>query len=122
MPIYEYACKICGTRFEKLQPVTAEPIKVCPNCGQESVRRVIHPAGIIFKGSGWYKTDSRKPPPSEGTSDGSSASEKPSESKSTEGNEGGKSSESSESSETKSTSAPSEKSSSTKDSGSASKQ
>lgn len=60
MPIYEYECKSCGTRFEKVQPVTAEPLTVCVNCGQGPVRRVFHPVGVIFKGSGWYVTDSRK--------------------------------------------------------------
>ena len=81
MPIYEYECKNCGTRFEKLQPVTADPVKICPNCEQESVRRVIHPAGIIFKGSGWYITDTRKAPPSEGASDSSGGSDKPADAK-----------------------------------------
>jgi putative FmdB family regulatory protein len=69
MPIYEYECKNCGTRFEKMQPITSDPIKICPNCGEEQVRRVIQPVGVIFKGSGWYITDNRKstsessPPP-----------------------------------------------------------
>ncbi len=84
MPIYEYECKNCNNRFEKLQPVTADPIKVCPNCGEESVRRVLHPVGIIFKGSGWYVTDTRKAPPSETSSEGSSSSGKSSEGKSSE--------------------------------------
>ena len=57
MPIYEYECKNCSNRFEKLQPITADPIKICPNCGEEKVRRVIQPVGVIFKGSGWYVTD-----------------------------------------------------------------
>ncbi len=60
MPIYEYECKACGTRFEKMQPITADPLTECANCGQGPVRRVLHPVGIIFKGSGWYVTDSRK--------------------------------------------------------------
>ena len=60
MPIYEYECKECGQRFEKMQPVTAEPITECINCGKGPVRRVFHPVGVIFKGSGWYVTDSRK--------------------------------------------------------------
>ena len=59
MPLYEYECKSCGTRFEKMQPVTAPPVEECVECGGP-VRRVFHPVGIIFKGSGWYKTDSRK--------------------------------------------------------------
>ena len=59
MPIYEYACKSCGHRFEQKQSFHDEPVAVCPECG-EQVQRVLHPAGIIFKGSGWYVTDSRK--------------------------------------------------------------
>jgi putative FmdB family regulatory protein len=60
MPIYEYECEECGNRFEKMQPITAEPLKECPHCGKPSIRRVFHPVGVIFKGSGWYITDSRK--------------------------------------------------------------
>jgi putative FmdB family regulatory protein len=58
MPIYEYACTACGYRFDVRQSFSDEPIASCPNCGAP-VRRVLHPAGVIFKGSGWYKTDSR---------------------------------------------------------------
>lgn len=59
MPTYEYQCVSCGHRFEKFQSFSAEPIKECPVCG-ELVKKVIAPAGIIFKGSGWYITDSKK--------------------------------------------------------------
>ena len=59
MPIYEYECRSCGTRFERRQSFQDEPIRVCPECGGET-RRVFQPAGVIFKGSGWYITDSRK--------------------------------------------------------------
>ena len=59
MPLYTYQCDNCGVQFEKLQKFTDKPIKRCPECNKSTVRRVIQPAGIIFKGSGWYKTDSR---------------------------------------------------------------
>ena len=60
MPTYEYLCKSCEENFDKFQSITAEPIKECPKCGQETVNRVIGAgAGIIFKGSGFYKTDYR---------------------------------------------------------------
>ena len=59
MPTYEYQCVSCGHRFEKFQSFSAEPIKACPVCG-EPVKKVISAAGIIFKGSGWYITDSKK--------------------------------------------------------------
>lgn len=59
MPTYVYACDTCGKQFEKFQSFKDEPLTACP-CGQEGkVRRVIQPAGIVFKGSGWYITDSR---------------------------------------------------------------
>jgi putative FmdB family regulatory protein len=59
MPIYEYECENCGTRFERFQSMRDEPIRICPECAG-SVHKLFHPAGIIFKGSGWYITDSRK--------------------------------------------------------------
>ena len=58
MPIYEYECSSCGQRFEKRQKFTDDPVAECAVCGSPS-RRILLPAGIIFKGSGWYKTDSR---------------------------------------------------------------
>ncbi|TAH52963.1 MAG: zinc ribbon domain-containing protein [Chloroflexota bacterium] len=60
MPIYEYECEN-KHRFEKWQSMKDDPIKECPECGA-AVRKILHPAGIIFKGSGWYITDSRKSP------------------------------------------------------------
>jgi putative FmdB family regulatory protein len=60
MPIYEYECSACGERFEKMQPVTAEPLTECVKCGKGPIRRIFHPVGVIFKGSGWYATDNRK--------------------------------------------------------------
>lgn len=59
MPLYEYACESCGHRFEIRQHFSDEPVTTCPECGAP-VHRVLHAAGIIFKGSGWYITDSRK--------------------------------------------------------------
>jgi putative FmdB family regulatory protein len=56
MPTYEYLCKGCSHRFETLQKMTDEPLTVCPECGGY-IRRVLFPAGIVFKGSGFYKTD-----------------------------------------------------------------
>ena len=58
MPTYEYECASCGFRFEKRQRFDEEPLSVCPNC-EGSLHRVFHSAPIIFKGSGFYVTDSR---------------------------------------------------------------
>jgi len=56
MPLYEYECFLCGKRFERLQRVTAEPIKECPECGG-AVRRLLGVPALQFKGSGFYITD-----------------------------------------------------------------
>lgn len=58
MPTYEYQCKTCGHHFEQFQRFSDDPLKECPKCSAE-IRRVIYPTGVIFKGSGWYITDSR---------------------------------------------------------------
>ena len=62
MPIYEYECQQCGIRFERLQKFSDSPVNTCPECEGE-VKRLIHPVGIVFKGSGWYVTDSRSKSP-----------------------------------------------------------
>jgi putative FmdB family regulatory protein len=59
MPTYEYQCKTCNHRFETWQKMTDEPLTICPECGGH-IRRVLFPAGIVFKGSGFYKTDHRE--------------------------------------------------------------
>ncbi len=92
MPIYEYECLNEGHRFEKWQSIQDEPIKTCPVCGSP-VRKIFHPAGIIFKGSGWYITDSRKS--SSGAVTGESKPENKSESKSDKPSESGTTSSSS---------------------------
>ncbi len=56
MPTYEYQCKSCDHRFEIWQKMTDNPLTVCPECNG-TIRRVFFPAGIVFKGSGFYKTD-----------------------------------------------------------------
>ena len=60
MPTYDYTCEKCGYEFEQFQTITAKPIRKCPRCGREGVKRLIGVgAGIIFKGSGFYETDYR---------------------------------------------------------------
>jgi putative FmdB family regulatory protein len=82
MPLYDYACDQCGHRFEARQSFSDDPLTVCPEC-QGHIRRVIHPSGVIFKGSGWYITDSRKPASANGSSasDSSGAADSKSETK-----------------------------------------
>lgn len=59
MPTYSYACQECGHAFDIRQSFTDDSLTVCPHCGEARLRKVIHPVGIAFKGSGFYKTDSR---------------------------------------------------------------
>src|SRR5947209_13890993 len=60
MPTYEYKCDACGFEFEKFQSMSSAPVKKCPKCGKNKVRRLIGTgAGLIFKGSGFYITDYR---------------------------------------------------------------
>jgi len=60
MPTYDYVCNACRHQFEAFQPITAEPLEKCPECGRKKLRRLIGPgAAIVFKGSGFYKTDYR---------------------------------------------------------------
>ena len=58
MPTYEYVCKQCGDRFEIFQPFSAKLLKKHEVCGGP-LQKVFHPAGVVFKGSGFYSTDSR---------------------------------------------------------------
>lgn len=58
MPIYTYKCRECGRQFDKTQKVSEKKRPVCEVCGG-ATHRVFHPVGIIFKGSGFYKTDNR---------------------------------------------------------------
>ncbi len=61
MPIYTYRCEHCGVQFDRRQKFEDEPLKVCPECQTETLRKVYLPVGIVFKGSGFYATDNRSP-------------------------------------------------------------
>jgi putative FmdB family regulatory protein len=58
VPTYQYSCTECGERVEAVQKFTDDPLTVCEACGGR-LRKVFFPAGIVFKGSGFYRTDSR---------------------------------------------------------------
>jgi putative FmdB family regulatory protein len=58
MPTYQYACTECGERLEVVQKFTDDPLTVCPAC-EGRLRKLFSPVGVVFKGSGFYKTDSR---------------------------------------------------------------
>ena len=61
MPTYVYECRECRHRFEMFQRFKAEPLQTCPECRKSALRKVLFPAGVVFKGSGFYVTDSREP-------------------------------------------------------------
>ena len=57
MPIYEYECRACGHRLEKLQKISDAPLKDCPACGQPGLRKLVSAVAFRLKGEGWYETD-----------------------------------------------------------------
>ena len=72
MPTYQYACTECGGQLEAVQKFTDEPLTVHEDCGGR-LRKVFSPVGIVFKGSGFYKTDSRGSGAASGTAAASPA-------------------------------------------------
>jgi putative FmdB family regulatory protein len=68
VPTYQYACKDCGHSFEQLQSFTDDALTVCPVC-EGRLRKVFNAVGVVFKGSGFYRTDSRT-----GSGEGNAAS------------------------------------------------
>lgn len=95
MPTYEYLCERCGEQFEVFQSFKDKPLKTHAECGG-GVRKVFHASGVVFKGSGFYVTDSRGKK--------SSHESKPSESKSSESKSSDSKSSDSKSSDSKSAS------------------
>jgi putative FmdB family regulatory protein len=88
VPTYQYTCTDCGEPVEAVQKFTDDPLTVCAACGGR-LRKVFSPVGIVFKGSGFYRTDSRngsisasdpkkdkQPAESKSTSDSNGSSEK----------------------------------------------
>ena len=76
MPTYQYACTECGEQLEMVQKFSDNPLTVCPAC-EGRLRKVFSPVGIVFKGSGFYRTDSRSgngSAPKEKAEDSSSSS------------------------------------------------
>jgi putative FmdB family regulatory protein len=59
MPMYAYRCQSCGVQFDKQQKFTDRPLTRCPECRKGTVKRLLQPSAIVFKGSGWYATDHR---------------------------------------------------------------
>ena len=57
MPIYEYQCKQCNYRFDKLQRVNATPLNECPQCQQQTLKKLVSTPRFKLQGTGWYETD-----------------------------------------------------------------
>lgn len=68
MPTYQYACRNCEHRFEATQGFHEEALRVCPECEAEDLRKLFGNVGVVFKGSGFYRTDSRSTSKSSGSS------------------------------------------------------
>jgi putative FmdB family regulatory protein len=82
---YDYKCRECGHAFEEYQPITADPLVVCPKCGKHTLKRVMGTGGgLIFKGSGFYQTDYKK----DGSRPSASTDKKKTDTKTTEKKEG----------------------------------
>jgi putative FmdB family regulatory protein len=121
VPTYQYSCTECGERIEAVQKFTDEPLQICSACGGK-LRKVFSPVGIVFKGSGFYRNDSRSGSKdkalngsgssSDAKKDGASAGSGSSDSKKTEKADAGSSSSSSSSSSNGSSSSASSGSSS----------
>ena len=94
MPTYEYRCKSCGEHLEVVQSFRDDALTTCPNCNGE-LRKVFGAIGIAFKGSGFYKTDSRPSRKSEGGSSSESSGSSSSGSSSSSSSSSGSSSTSS---------------------------
>ncbi|HMB39503.1 MAG TPA: zinc ribbon domain-containing protein [Wenzhouxiangellaceae bacterium] len=60
MPIYEYQCRECSHRLEKLQKMSDAPLTRCPECGKEALTKLVSAAGFRLAGGGWYETDFKK--------------------------------------------------------------
>lgn len=76
MPVYTYRCENCGHQFDKHQDFSDQPVKVCPKCHKHTLQKVYRPAGVVFKGSGFYVTDKKQ---KTSATNGSGTAKKPKE-------------------------------------------
>jgi putative FmdB family regulatory protein len=86
MPLYDYQCRACSHRFERIQKFSDPLVTTCPQCGKETVERLLSAPAVQFKGSGWYVTDyarkSSAPTPAKSEASGDSSKSASSESSS----------------------------------------
>jgi putative FmdB family regulatory protein len=84
MPIYEYQCNSCGMQREFLRKISDPPLTTCPECGKETMQKMVTAAGFQLKGTGWYATDFKgdaKPAPAKGEAGAATAGEAKTETK-----------------------------------------
>jgi putative FmdB family regulatory protein len=106
VPTYQYACTACGHQLEAVQSFADEPLTVCPEC-EGRLRKIFSAVGVVFKGSGFYRTDSRNDSKiSSGSATSSSAKSEATKSDSTKPDSGKSDSGKSESTKSKSDSKP----------------
>ena len=91
MPTYQYACTECGHAFEKVQSFSEDSLTVCPEC-EGRLRKVFNAVGVVFKGSGFYRTDSRADRKKSATANGSKSEASSGDSSSGDKSSGDKSS------------------------------
>lgn len=70
MPLYTYRCKTCEHQFDVRQSYADDPLKTCPDCGEEELRKVINQVGVVFKGSGFYVNDAKAKNPAAPSTNG----------------------------------------------------
>ena len=105
MPTYSYACTECDNRFDSVQAFTDDALTSCPQCSGR-LRKLFNSVGVVFKGSGFYRTDSRESGKNSSKSDSSSSSSSEKSSSSSDSSSSSSSSSTSSSSSSSSSSAP----------------
>ncbi|WP_396927303.1 FmdB family zinc ribbon protein [Mycolicibacterium sp.] len=105
MPTYSYACTECDNRFDAVQAFTEDALTSCPQCSGR-LRKLFNSVGVVFKGSGFYRTDSRESGKNSSKSDSSSSSSSEKSSSSSDSSSSSSSSSTSSSSSSASSSAP----------------
>jgi putative FmdB family regulatory protein len=101
MPTYDYECQKCGHRFDQFQNMSDDPLELCPSCSERALKRLVGGGiGIIFKGSGFYATDSKSSAASKSTAETTKNGESSSGGASSSSESTGSSGDSSESSST----------------------
>src|SRR5688572_8813423 len=117
MPIYEYKCQACGAELEKLQKISDPVLVECPECGKESLVKLISAASFRLKGGGWYESDFKTGKKKNGVGEADSAGASDKTSSAAEGSSKGSSGESASSSKKEDAAKPAKENSGSKSGG-----